>query len=87
MDGFRRLGGLARALADAHTGGLLCLVQEGGYALTYAAFCLHATLESVLGVAPLLDDPVAFYPEDTGPALAAIEAIRETFNKALAAAG
>ena len=70
-----------------HGRGRLCLVQEGGYALTYAAFCLHATLEGVLGVAPLLDDPVAFYPKDTGPALAAIEAIRETFNKALAAAG
>ena len=85
MAGFRRLGAMARALVDRHAGGRLCLVQEGGYAMSYAAYCLHATLEGVLGVGPLLDDPIAFYPEDTGPALAAIEGILATRAAAIAA--
>jgi hypothetical protein len=54
----------------------LCLVQEGGYAMSYSAYCLQATLEGVLGLDGLLDDPVAFYPENTGPAFAAIEDIK-----------
>ncbi len=85
MAGFRQLGAMARALADRHAGGRLCLVQEGGYAMSYAAYCLHATLEGVIGVGPLLDDPIAFYPEDTGPALAAIDAILATRAAAIAA--
>jgi acetoin utilization deacetylase AcuC-like enzyme len=60
MAGFRALGVAARALADTHTGGRLVLIQEGGYQLSYAAFCLHACLEGVLGVGPLLDDPIAY---------------------------
>ncbi len=83
MAGFRRLGDAARALAEAHCGGRLCLVQEGGYAMSYSAFCLQATLEGVLGLEPLLDDPIAFYPEDTGPAFAAIAAIRAARAAAL----
>ena len=31
MNGFRRLGELARALADRHCDGRLALIQEGGY--------------------------------------------------------
>ncbi len=87
MEGFRRLGHQARALADRHTGGRLCLVQEGGYALSYSAFCLHATLEGVLGVGPLLDDTMGFYPEDADRARTAIAAIREARATALAAVG
>ena len=34
--------------ADELCDGRLVLVQEGGYARTYAAYCLHATLEGVL---------------------------------------
>jgi hypothetical protein len=44
----------------------LALVQEGGYAVTYAAFCLHATLAGVLGVPTGIDDPLAFLPDDEG---------------------
>ncbi len=64
MAGFRRLGEHVRKLADEHTGGSVLLVQEGGYAVSYAAFCLHATLEGVLSTGQLLQDPLAFYPEN-----------------------
>jgi hypothetical protein len=40
------------------------LVQEGGYALSYAAYCLHASLEGVLQRAAGLADPLAYMQED-----------------------
>ncbi len=52
-----------RASAD-RSGATLLLIQEGGYARTYAAYCLHATLEGVLGVERLLEDPLAYMPDD-----------------------
>jgi acetoin utilization deacetylase AcuC-like enzyme len=64
MAGFYELGRRARALADECCGGRLALVQEGGYQLSYAAYCLHATLEGVLGREPGLADPIAFMPEN-----------------------
>jgi acetoin utilization deacetylase AcuC-like enzyme len=76
MAGFRDLGAAARALADRHCGGRLVLVQEGGYGRTYSAFCMHATLEGVLGTGPLLEDPLAYLPDDRDRADAAIEAVR-----------
>jgi len=63
MAGFRELGRRARALAEELTDGKLVLVQEGGYAVSYAAYCLHATLEGVLGSDKQLDDPIAYMPE------------------------
>ena len=63
MEGFRQLGCRARALADELCGGKLVLLQEGGYAVSYAAYCLHATLEGVLLRDPLLADPIAYMPE------------------------
>ena len=57
--------------------GRLLLVQEGGYARTYAALCLHATLEGVLGAeAPLLPDPLAYVPDDTARGREALAAAR-----------
>ena len=76
MDGFRDLGAAARALADRHCGGRLVLVQEGGYGRTYSGHCMHATLEGVLGTGPLLDDPMAYIPDDVDRADAAIAAVR-----------
>ncbi|XP_021715668.1 histone deacetylase 8-like [Chenopodium quinoa] len=65
MDGYRALGRIVRGLANMHCNGQLLIVQEGGYHITYAAYCLHATLEGVLNVQlPLLSDPIAYYPED-----------------------
>ena len=75
MDGFRDLGAAARRFADAHCDGRLVLVQEGGYGRTYSAFCMHATLEGVLGTGPLLDDPLAYLPDDRERGDAAIDAV------------
>jgi acetoin utilization deacetylase AcuC-like enzyme len=68
MEGFRRLGEATRALAERHTGGRVVLAQEGGYARTYSAFCLHATLAGLLGVESGLEDPCAYLPDDPGHA-------------------
>jgi acetoin utilization deacetylase AcuC-like enzyme len=74
MSGFRALGRAARELAIELCDGRLALVQEGGYAKTYSAYCLHGTLEGAIGAEqPLLDDPVDFYPDDAGHARAAID--------------
>jgi acetoin utilization deacetylase AcuC-like enzyme len=76
MAGFRDLGAAARELADRHCDGRMVLVQEGGYGRTYSAYCMHATLEGVLGTGPLLDDPLAYLPDDEDRADAAIDAVR-----------
>ncbi|TNF91399.1 MAG: hypothetical protein EP300_00640 [Gammaproteobacteria bacterium] len=65
MNGFHELGRQARALADECCDGKLVLVQEGGYAVSYAAYCLHATLEGVLNREASLKDPLAYMREDT----------------------
>lgn len=81
MSGFRRLGAAARALADRHCGGRLVLVQEGGYARTYSAFCLHATLEGVLGLEPTLADPHAWMPDDVERGREGIAAVRSALAR------
>ncbi len=65
MGGFYQLGKRARDLSDRVSQGRLILVQEGGYQMSYAAYCLHSTLEGVLHKEPELSDPIAFLPEDT----------------------
>jgi acetoin utilization deacetylase AcuC-like enzyme len=86
MDGFHRLGQLARELAERHSGGQLCLIQEGGYQWSYAAMCLHATLEGVAGLDRLLDDGLAYYRLDPHQNDAAIPAILAEREAAIAAA-
>ena len=76
MDGFRRLGEATRALAERHCDGRLVLAQEGGYARTYSAFCLHATLAGVLGTAQELEDPCAYLPDDPAHADREIASVR-----------
>ena len=76
MDGFRDLGAAARTLADRHCDGRMVLIQEGGYGRTYSGHCMHTTLEGVLGTGPLLADPMAYLPDDTDRADAAIDAVR-----------
>lgn len=83
MEGFRQLGLRARALADELCGGKLVLVQEGGYAVSYAAYCLHATLEGVLKSDARLDDPIAYMPEHTDYLETALERIETERLKAL----
>ncbi|GLT63925.1 hypothetical protein SLA2020_364510 [Shorea laevis] len=77
MDGYREIGRIIRGLADKHCDGRLLIVQEGGYHVTYSAYCLHATLEGVLNLPlPLLSDPIAYYPEDEAFAVKVIESIK-----------
>ncbi len=83
MAGFHQLGRRARALADQLCGGRLVLVQEGGYAMSYAAYCLHATLEGVLGRQASLDDPVAYLPDPIGYLEPALDAIARDRTRAL----
>ncbi len=78
MAGFHGLGQRARQLATELSDGKLLLVQEGGYAISYAAYCLHATLEGVLGHRPSLEDPIAFLPDHTYGLEAALRKIVET---------
>jgi acetoin utilization deacetylase AcuC-like enzyme len=83
MEGFRRMGEHVRTIAEQHTSGSLLLVQEGGYSISYSAFCLHATLEGVLGKSLLHDDPLAFYPDDPILAHKAIAEISKTRIQAM----
>jgi acetoin utilization deacetylase AcuC-like enzyme len=64
MAGFHAIGSTVAASAARLCGGRLVLIQEGGYARTYAAYCLHATLEGVLGDEMLLTDPIGYLPDD-----------------------
>lgn len=83
MEGFYQLGLRARALAAEVCGGKLVLVQEGGYAMSYAAYCLHATLEGVLGRDRALDDPISYMPEHTEGLEATISRLNHVREKAL----
>jgi acetoin utilization deacetylase AcuC-like enzyme len=74
MDGFHAIGQSMRESAN-RSGARLLLVQEGGYARTYAAYCLHATLEGVLGTGRLLADPIAYMPDDPTHADADLDAV------------
>ncbi|RYQ95110.1 hypothetical protein Ahy_B08g090140 [Arachis hypogaea] len=66
IEGYRKIGKIVHDLAKQHSDGRLVIVQEGGYHVTYSAYCLHAFLESVLSLAslPPLPDPIVYYPED-----------------------
>jgi acetoin utilization deacetylase AcuC-like enzyme len=82
MRGFREIGRVvgdaARELCDDR----LVLVQEGGYARTYAAYCLHATLEGVLGEPePLLEETLAYMPDDFARARDSVEAIQSALTR------
>ena len=77
LAGFRAIGSLVAAGARDLRDGRIVLVQEGGYARTYAAYCLHATLEGLLGVEkPLLADPLAYVPDDPARGREGIEETR-----------
>jgi acetoin utilization deacetylase AcuC-like enzyme len=80
MEGFRRLGAAARELAARHCDGRIVLAQEGGYARSYSAFCLHATLAGVLGVESSLADPCAYLPDDPAHADRELAAVRSALS-------
>ncbi|MFT5115712.1 MAG: acetoin utilization deacetylase AcuC-like enzyme [Parasphingorhabdus sp.] len=63
MQGFHQLGWMARELANNCCDGKLVMVQEGGYAISYAAYCLHATLRGCLHQPNDIADPLAYMNE------------------------
>jgi acetoin utilization deacetylase AcuC-like enzyme len=75
MDGFRTIGTVVREAAAELAAGRLLLVQEGGYAPTYSAYCLHATLEGALDGVERLEDPLAYIPDDPERATEVIAAL------------
>ncbi|KAK4375835.1 hypothetical protein RND71_006512 [Anisodus tanguticus] len=78
MEGYREIGRTVRGMSNKYSNGRLLIVQEGGYHVTYAAYCLHMALEGVLNVSePLLSDPIAYYPEDESFSTKVIEAIKK----------
>ncbi|MEM8936899.1 MAG: class II histone deacetylase [Pseudomonadota bacterium] len=62
MSGYRTMAKIAKEIADEHCGGRMLLIQEGGYAVTYTAFCAYGVMEGVLGITDALPDPVAYPP-------------------------
>ncbi|KAF8397975.1 hypothetical protein HHK36_016901 [Tetracentron sinense] len=88
MEGYREIGRIVRRLADKHSDGRLLIVQEGGYHITYSAYCLHATLEGVLNLPlPLLSDPIAYYPEDEALALKVVDSIKQYWKETVPFSG
>lgn len=84
MEGYRKIGQIVRSLADTYTNGRILIVQEGGYHVTYSAYCLHATLEGVLDLpAPLLSDPIAYYPEDKTYTVKVVDAIKKYWKESI----
>ncbi|KAJ8639659.1 hypothetical protein MRB53_016353 [Persea americana] len=82
MEGYREIGRMVRNMADKHCEGRLLVVQEGGYHITYSAYCLHATLEGVLNLpVPLLSDPIAYYPEDEALTVKEVDFIKKYWKE------
>lgn len=75
MAGFHRLGVLARELSHELCGGRMVVTQEGGYNPAYAAYCAYASLTGLMGRNLEIDDPLAFYPDDTARAEADVAAM------------
>jgi acetoin utilization deacetylase AcuC-like enzyme len=80
MNGFRLMGQKMRDLADTFTNSSMLIVQEGGYALSYAPYCLYATLEGVLKSQDILKDPLAFIPENIFFAKEKVNEIRKSLK-------
>ncbi|XP_051120580.1 histone deacetylase 8 isoform X2 [Andrographis paniculata] len=85
MEGYRNIGRMVREMAKKHCNGRMLVVQEGGYQITYSAYCLHATLEGSAGLpVPLLSDPVAYYPEDESFTIEVVKSIKRFFGQPVA---
>lgn len=82
MDGFRYIGRVVGEVAHELCRGNLALVQEGGYARTYSALCLHATLEGILGFEePMLDEGMAYIPDDYARARESVDNVRSALSR------
>lgn len=84
MKGFRAMGETAKHIAKEHCKGRMLLTQEGGYAITYTAFCAYAVLEGILGVKDTLPDPIAYPPsiEQPGDITKLLASIRQDWETA-----
>lgn len=58
-DTFRRMTRAMMQAADAHCGGRLVLVHEGGYSEAHVPFCGHAVIEELSGSDIRVADPLA----------------------------
>ncbi|KAL3689858.1 hypothetical protein R1sor_016167 [Riccia sorocarpa] len=86
-EGYRTLGRILAEEADKHADGRLLLVQEGGYHVTYSAYCAHFMVEGLLKLPEnLLDDLQPSTLEDEEFIAAKVEEIKQTFTDAVAAA-
>lgn len=56
-DTYREMTGQVMRLADAHCGGKLLVMHEGGYSPAYTPFCGIAVLETLCGRASGVEDP------------------------------
>ncbi|KAJ8477105.1 hypothetical protein OPV22_020832 [Ensete ventricosum] len=84
MAGYKKIGEVVRKLADMYSEGRILVVQEGGYHVTYSAYCLHATLEGILNLpAPLLSDPIAYYPEDKAFTVKVVDSIKSYWKECI----
>ncbi|CAN6337472.1 unnamed protein product [Urochloa humidicola] len=84
MEGYKKIGQIMRSMSNRHSNGQILIVQEGGYHITYSAYCLHATLEGVLDLeAPLLDDPIAYYPEDERYTMKVVDMIKNSWRESV----
>lgn len=78
MDGYRQMGQNILELVNKYSSGRLLIIQEGGYHVTYSAYCLHATLEGIINISPpLISDPLAGYPEDEAFSVKVIDSIKK----------
>jgi acetoin utilization deacetylase AcuC-like enzyme len=82
LTGFRAIGAVMGEAARELCDGRVVLVQEGGYSRTYSAYCLHATLEGVLGLPePLLEETLAYMPDDLTRARESVEAVQSALTR------
>ncbi|MCL2382217.1 MAG: class II histone deacetylase [Treponema sp.] len=57
VEGYRRMTKFMRQLAEAHCGGKLVALHEGGYSTSYVPFCSHAVVEEMSGIETDVGDP------------------------------
>lgn len=86
MAGFRMLGDAVRVWADRHAAGRVVMFQEGGYAITYTAFCAYATIEGLLGAVTGMADPAAYYDQSQAQILPDVDGILNRWRSMVAEA-
>ncbi|KAL2631944.1 hypothetical protein R1flu_016630 [Riccia fluitans] len=86
-EGYRTLGRILVEQADKYADGRILLVQEGGYHLTYTAYCAHFMVEGILKLPEnLLLDIQSGFADDEAWIAAKVDEIKQTFTDAVAAA-